>query len=74
MTQSYTNYSFKSSFREYLDCSEQVARRICGEETGLFIKEFLRKMSDSLIKVKANNFPKQCVYDFFNIADISELL
>lgn len=39
-----------SSFKEYLDCSEHVTRRTCGIETGLFIREFLHKMSDTLMQ------------------------
>uniref|UniRef100_A0A1L8DNY5 Putative conserved secreted protein n=1 Tax=Nyssomyia neivai TaxID=330878 RepID=A0A1L8DNY5_9DIPT len=38
------------SFREYLDCSERTARRICGEETAAFLRSFLDKMADSLIR------------------------
>ncbi|KAG5673738.1 hypothetical protein PVAND_003758 [Polypedilum vanderplanki] len=38
------------SFREYLDCSEDVTRRTCGYETGMFIRGFLKKMSNTLEK------------------------
>lgn len=36
------------SFREYLDCSKVVTTRTCGEKTGAFIEDFLRRMSSSL--------------------------
>lgn len=42
--------SICSSFKEYLDCSEHVTRRTCGTETGLFIRDFLRRMSESLMQ------------------------
>lgn len=38
------------SFRDYLDCSEHVTRRVCGSETGTFIRQFLNKMSATLEK------------------------
>ena len=47
-------YSFflctRSSFKEYLDCSEWVTRQTCGIETGLFIRDFLHRMSDNLMQ------------------------
>jgi hypothetical protein len=46
------------SFKEYLDCSEHVTRRICGEETGIFIRGFLKKMSDTLIKNYCQDYYK----------------
>lgn len=39
-----------SSFKEYLDCSEWVTRQTCGIETGLFIRDFLHRMSDNLMQ------------------------
>lgn len=39
------------SFRQYLDCSEHAAQRICGEKTGKFIRGFLDRMGNSLIKM-----------------------
>lgn len=39
-----------SSFKEYVDCSERVTRRTCGIETGLFIRDFLHRMADSLMQ------------------------
>lgn len=41
---------FHSSFRKYLDCSEFVTRRTCGMETGLFIRDFIHRMSDTLMR------------------------
>ncbi|XP_070503963.1 uncharacterized protein [Chironomus tepperi] len=38
------------SFRKYLDCSEFVTRRTCGMETGLFIRDFIHRMSDTLMR------------------------
>lgn len=45
-----------SSFREYLDCSENTARKTCGVETGLFTRGYLDKMSSSLIKTYCQSF------------------
>lgn len=44
-----------SSFTEYLDCSEQAARKTCGEETAQFTRGFLDKMSSTLVKVNPDN-------------------
>lgn len=44
------------SFRQYLDCSEHAARKICGEETGKFIRGFLDRMGNSLIKMYCNEY------------------
>uniref|UniRef100_A0A1B0CUX2 Uncharacterized protein n=1 Tax=Lutzomyia longipalpis TaxID=7200 RepID=A0A1B0CUX2_LUTLO len=44
------------SFREYLDCSERTARRICGEETAAFLRRFLDKMADSLIREHCEDY------------------
>lgn len=44
------------SFRQYLDCSEHAARRICGESTGKFIRGFLDRMGNSLIKMYCNEY------------------
>uniref|UniRef100_A0A6B2E887 Putative conserved secreted protein n=1 Tax=Phlebotomus kandelakii TaxID=1109342 RepID=A0A6B2E887_9DIPT len=44
------------SFREYLDCSERTARRMCGEETAAFTRRFLDKMADSLIREHCEDY------------------
>lgn len=44
------------SFRQYLDCSEHAARRICGERTGKFIRGFLDRMGNSLIKMYCDEY------------------
>lgn len=44
------------SFRQYLDCSEHAARRICGESTGKFIRGFLDRMGNSIIKMYCNDY------------------
>nr|KAF7439282.1 hypothetical protein H0235_001673 [Vespula pensylvanica] len=48
------NSSLKSvccAFKEYLECSHHTVRRQCGDDTARFTKEFLDRMSDSLLKV-----------------------
>lgn len=45
-----------SAFREFLECSHHTVRRKCGEETAEFTKDFLDRMSDSLIKVSMSSF------------------
>ncbi|XP_063708840.1 uncharacterized protein LOC134837398 [Culicoides brevitarsis] len=44
------------SFRQYLDCSQHAARRECGESTGRFIREFLDRMGNSLIKMYCTEY------------------
>lgn len=55
------------SFREYLDCSEDVTRRTCGAETGTFIRGFLKKMSSTLEKDYCEEYYKQGVNQCPNI-------
>lgn len=58
---------YYSSFREYLDCSEDVTRRTCGVETGTFIRGFLKKMSSTLEKDYCEEYYKQGVNQCPNI-------
>ena len=58
---------YYSSFREYLDCSEDVTRRTCGAETGTFIRGFLKKMSSTLEKDYCEEYYKQGVNQCPNI-------
>lgn len=44
------------SFRQYLDCSQHAARRECGESTGRFIRDFLDRMGNSLIKMYCTEY------------------
>uniref|UniRef100_A0A1B0DNX1 Uncharacterized protein n=1 Tax=Phlebotomus papatasi TaxID=29031 RepID=A0A1B0DNX1_PHLPP len=37
------------AFKDYIDCSEQVVRLACGEETANYTRRFLDKMSSSLM-------------------------
>lgn len=46
------------SFTEYLDCSEQAARKTCGEETAQFTRGFLDKMSSTLVKTYCDSYYK----------------
>ncbi|XP_043290032.1 uncharacterized protein [Venturia canescens] len=39
------------AFQEYLDCSHNTVLRKCGKETAEFTKDFLDKMSNSLMKM-----------------------
>lgn len=58
---------YYSSFREYLDCSEDVTRRTCGAETGSFIRGFLKKMSSTLEKDYCEEYYKHGVNQCPNI-------
>lgn len=40
-----------SAFTEYLECSHRTVRRQCGDDTARFTKDFLDRMSSSLLKV-----------------------
>lgn len=42
------------AFKDYIDCSEQVVRLACGEETANYTRRFLDKMSSSLMTVSAD--------------------
>lgn len=46
------------SFTEFLDCSEQTARKTCGEETAQFTRGFLDKMSSTLVKTYCDSYYK----------------
>lgn len=54
----YNNRAFRcfvlcfSAFQEYLDCSHHTVLKKCGEETAAFTKDFLGRMSNSLLKVR----------------------
>ncbi|XP_057331396.1 uncharacterized protein LOC130671493 [Microplitis mediator] len=50
------------AFREFLECSHHTVRRKCGEETAEFTKDFLDRMSDSLIKVHCSPYTQsECI-------------
>ncbi|CAD1469160.1 unnamed protein product, partial [Heterotrigona itama] len=38
-------------FKEFLECSHHTIRRQCGDDTAQFAKEFLDRMSSSLLRV-----------------------
>ncbi|KAH0954052.1 hypothetical protein HN011_009036 [Eciton burchellii] len=38
------------AFKEYLECSHHTVRRQCGDDTARFTKDFLDRMSSSLLK------------------------
>lgn len=44
-------YCLCSAFKEYLECSHHSVRRQCGDDTARFTKDFLDRMSSSLLKV-----------------------
>ncbi|KAI4504730.1 hypothetical protein M0802_000280 [Mischocyttarus mexicanus] len=43
-------------FKEYLECSHHTVRRQCGDDTARFTKEFLDRMSNSLLKMHCAKF------------------
>ncbi|XP_076244395.1 uncharacterized protein LOC143185330 [Calliopsis andreniformis] len=56
------NESLKSlccGFKEYLECSHHRIRRHCGDDTAQFIKEFLDRMSTSLLKMSCAPFTNE---------------
>ncbi|XP_020288041.1 uncharacterized protein LOC109856792 [Pseudomyrmex gracilis] len=48
--------SFCCAFKEYLECSHHTVRRQCGDDTARFTKEFLDRMSSSLMKEHCASF------------------
>ncbi|XP_071556438.1 uncharacterized protein [Temnothorax nylanderi] len=42
------------AFQEYLECSHHTVRRQCGDDTARFTKDFLDRMSNSLISAHCN--------------------
>lgn len=49
-------YCVCSAFQEYLECSHHTVRRQCGDDTARFTKDFLDRMSSSLLKVRITYF------------------
>ncbi|CAD6215886.1 GSCOCG00000702001-RA-CDS [Cotesia congregata] len=50
------------AFREFLACSHHTVRRKCGEETAEFTKDFLDRMSNSLIKMHCSLYTQsECI-------------
>ncbi|XP_031842217.1 uncharacterized protein LOC116431232 [Nomia melanderi] len=47
------------AFKEYLACSYHTVRRQCGEDTAHFTKEFLDKMSGTLIRVHCEPYTEE---------------
>nr|XP_018910714.1 PREDICTED: uncharacterized protein LOC109039607 [Bemisia tabaci] len=44
------------SFQEYLQCSQEVVLKKCGEETAKFMEVFFAKMSSSLIQIHCSKY------------------
>uniref|UniRef100_A0A182YJB9 Uncharacterized protein n=1 Tax=Anopheles stephensi TaxID=30069 RepID=A0A182YJB9_ANOST len=42
------------AFQKYMQCSEFTVRHACGDETALFTRKFLDKMSNTLMRLKRN--------------------
>ncbi|CRK94525.1 CLUMA_CG008028, isoform A [Clunio marinus] len=64
------------SFKEYLDCSEDVTRRTCGMDTGLFIRDFIHRMSDTLMQNYCEEYYKgsnHCPKNKFSMATRNSL-
>ncbi|XP_033332097.2 uncharacterized protein LOC117223739 [Megalopta genalis] len=59
-------------FREYLDCSHHSVRRQCGDDTAQFTKEFLDRMSGSLLRGHCEPYTEMCAID--SGASISRIL
>ena len=48
-----------SGFKEFLECSHHTIRRQCGDDTAQFAKEFLDRMSSSLLRVNICYFCRE---------------
>ncbi|XP_055694332.1 uncharacterized protein LOC129796439 isoform X2 [Lutzomyia longipalpis] len=44
------------AFKDYIDCSENVVRLACGEETANYTRRFLDKMSSSLMTMHCEDY------------------
>lgn len=56
------NGSLKSvccAFKEYLECSHHTVRRQCGDDTARFTKEFVDRMSSSLLEMHCASFSEE---------------
>ncbi|XP_076288675.1 uncharacterized protein LOC143213065 [Lasioglossum baleicum] len=60
-------------FKEYLDCSHHTARRHCGDDTAQFTKEFLDRVSGSLLGTYCKPFTEK-VCGIGSGASISRIL
>ncbi|XP_070151919.1 uncharacterized protein [Polyergus mexicanus] len=50
------------AFTEYLECSHRTVRRQCGDDTARFTKDFLDRMSTSLLKAHCASYThEECV-------------
>ncbi|RZC31774.1 uncharacterized protein BDFB_007301, partial [Asbolus verrucosus] len=47
------------SFQEYAECSTHTMRRACGEDAAQFSREFLDKMSSSLIRMHCREYGRR---------------
>lgn len=59
------------AFREYLACSEHTVRRTCGNDAAYFTRNFLGKISSSLIRMHCDRFevlPGSCGEPYRNSA------
>ncbi|XP_066137512.1 uncharacterized protein [Euwallacea fornicatus] len=49
------------AFQEYVECSTSTTRKVCGDEAANFNKNFLDKMSSSMIQLHCQNYgPREC--------------
>ncbi|CAK9833275.1 hypothetical protein ANTRET_LOCUS9985 [Anthophora retusa] len=56
------NESLKSlccGFKEFLECSHHTVRRQCGDDTAEFAKDFLDRMSNSLLRVHCEPYTEE---------------
>jgi len=60
-----------SAFTEYLECSHHTVRRQCGDDTARFTKDFLDRMSTSLLKVSITSL---YVISFIGIKSMRRVL
>ncbi|GAB1869893.1 hypothetical protein CAJAP_10972 [Camponotus japonicus] len=59
----FTEENLKSlccAFTEYLECSHHTVRRQCGDDTARFTKDFLDRMSTSLLKTHCTYTHEEC--------------
>ncbi|XP_012235365.1 uncharacterized protein [Linepithema humile] len=63
------------AFKEYLDCSHHTVRRRCGDDTAQFTKEFLDRMSSSLMNAHCTYTHEECIaYSGSSMPNLSAIM
>ncbi|KAG5343843.1 RT21 protein, partial [Acromyrmex heyeri] len=62
------------AFQEYLECSHHTVRRQCGDDTARFTKEFLDRMSSSLLKAHCAPYTECTVNSGISTLNLSAIM